>query len=309
MIKQKLVLVGIALATVLMFSSLAQARVAQSVWYESVPDGAEEGAYTVRSRSVALQRVFVNAVFDEALEIIGYPITDVRQEELRKFLAPKAKTHVLSYRELGSTHTADGYGQEMSVEVSVNRSSLTSVIKRLGFFNTKTAPVVYNPQYSGVQSETWEQLGRLHQLYGLRPDYNSSLILVMNTVGNKWELSLQGAGAPISAESKKLDEAWYSVWGQYFSQSSSPQPMGNAQRGVLQVRGWLFPDGVEAFDRVLRGWVGSAAGARLEAVVVQSDSVSARWVVESKNIDLVLSKLSEYVNGRGLTYEFQPTAE
>ena len=309
MIKQKLVIVGIALATVLMFSSLVQARVAQSVWYESVPDGAEEGAYTVRSRSVALQRVFVNAVFDESLEIIGYPITDVRQEELRKFLAPKAKTYVLSYRELGSTHMADGYGQEMSVEVSVNRSSLTSVIKRLGFFNTKTTPVVYNPQYSGVQSETWEQLGRLHQLYGLRPDYNSSLILVMNTVGNRWELSLQGAGAPISAESKKLDEAWYSVWGQYFSQSSSPQPVGNVQRGVLQVRGWLFPDGVEAFDRVLRGWVGSAAGARLEAVVVQSDSVSARWVVESKNIDLVLSKLSEYVNGRGLTYEFQPAAE
>jgi len=309
MIKQKLVLVGIALATVLMFSSLVQARVAQSVWYESVPDGAEEGAYAVRSRSVALQRVFVNAVFDESLEIIGYPITDVRKEELRKFLAPKAKTYVLSYRELGSTHMADGYGQEMSVEVSVNRSSLTSVIKRLGFFNTKTTPVVYNPQYSGVQSETWEQLGRLHQLYGLRPDYNSSLILVMNTVGNRWELSLQGAGAPISAESKKLDEAWYSVWGQYFSQSSSPQPVGNVQRGVLQVRGWLFPDGVEAFDRVLRGWVGSAAGARLEAVVVQSDSVSARWVVESKNIDLVLSKLSEYVNGRGLTYEFQPAAE
>ncbi|KAF1075671.1 hypothetical protein [Halodesulfovibrio sp. MK-HDV] len=309
MIKQKLVLVGIALATVLMFSSLVQARVAQSVWYESVPDGAEEGAYTVRSRSVALQRVFVNAVFDESLEIIGYPITDVRKEELRKFLAPKAKTYVLSYRELGSTHMADGYGQEMSVEVSVNRSSLTSVIKRLGFFNTKTTPVVYNPQYSGVQSETWEQLGRLHQLYGLRPDYNSSLILVMNTVGNKWELSLQGAGAPISAESKDLDAAWYSVWGQYFSQSSNPQPVGNAQRGVLQVRGWLFPDGVEAFDRVLRGWVGSAAGARLEAVVVQSDSVSARWVVESKNIDLVLSKLSEYVNGRGLTYEFQPAAE
>lgn len=309
MIKQKIVLVGIALATVLMFSSLVQARVAQSVWYESVPDGAEEGAYTVRSRSVALQRVFENAVFDESLEIIGYPITDVRQEELRKFLAPKAKTYVLSYRELGSTHMADGYGQEMSVEVSVNRTSLTSVIKRLGFFNTKTSPVVYNPQYSGVQSETWEQLGRLHQLYGLRPDYNSSLILVMNTVGNKWELSLQGAGAPISAESKKLDDAWYSVWGQYFSQSSNPQPVGNAQRGVLQVRGWLFPDGVEAFDRVLRGWVGSASGARLEAVVVQSDSVSARWVVESKNIDLVLSKLSEYVNGRGLTYEFQPAAE
>ena len=309
MIKQKIVLVGIALATVLMFSSLVQARVAQSVWYESVPDGAEEGAYTVRSRSVALQRVFENAVFDESLEIIGYPITDVRQEELRKFLAPKAKTYVLSYRELGSTHMADEYGQEMSVEVSVNRTSLTSVIKRLGFFNTKTSPVVYNPQYSGVQSETWEQLGHLHQLYGLRPDYNSSLILVMNTVGNKWELSLQGAGAPISAESKNLDDAWYSVWGQYFSQSSNPQPVGNAQRGVLQVRGWLFPDGVEAFDRVLRGWVGSASGARLEAVVVQSDSVSARWVVESKNIDLVLSKLSEYVNGRGLTYEFQPAAE
>ncbi|MEZ6851980.1 hypothetical protein [Halodesulfovibrio aestuarii] len=309
MMKQKLVLVGIALATVLMFSSLVQARVAQSVWYESVPEGAEAGAYAVRSRSAALQAAFINAVFDESLEVIGYPITDVRKEELRQFLSPKAKTYVLSYRELGSTHMADGYGQEMSVEVSVNRSSLTSLIKRLGFFKTRTAPVVYNPQYSGVQSETWEKLGRLHQLYGLRPDYNSSLILVMNTVGDHWELSLQGAGAPMTAQSKSLDAAWHTVWGKYFSQSASPQPIGNSRQGVLQVRGWLFPDGVEAFDRVLRGWVGSASGARLEAVVIQSDSVAARWVVTSKNIDLVLSKLSDYVNGRGLTYDFQPAAE
>lgn len=309
MMKQKLVLVGLALAAVLMFSSLVQARVAQSVWYESVPDGAEGDSYSVRSRSSALQAAFVNAVYDEALEIIGYSVPEVRKEELRKFLAPKAKTYVLSYRELGSTHMADGYGQEMSVEVSVNRSSLTSVIKRLGFFKTKTTPVVYNPQYSGVQDATWEKLGRLHQLYGLRPDYNSPLILVMNTVGDTWELSLQGAGAPISAQSKKLDDAWFSVWGQYFSQSTNQQPVGNARRGVLQVRGWLFPDGVEAFDRVLREWVGSSSGARLEAVIIQADSVAARWVVQSKNIDLVLSKLSEYVNGRGLTYEFQPAGE
>ncbi|SIN74215.1 hypothetical protein [Halodesulfovibrio marinisediminis] len=309
MMKQKLVLVGLAFAAVLMFSSLVQARVAQSVWYESVPEGAEEAAYSVRSRSGALQAAFVNAVFDESLEIIGYPITDVRKEELRKFLAPKAKAYVLSYRELGSTHMADGYGQEMSVEVSVNSSSLRSVIKRLGFFKTRTAPVVYNPQYSGVQDATWEKLGRLHQLYGLRPDHNSSLILVMNPVGDTWELSLQGEGAPIAAQSKNLDDAWHSVWGQYFSQSTSPQPMANTSKGVLQVRGWLFPDGVEAFDRVLRGWVGSASGARLEAVVIQADSVSARWVVQTKNIDQVLTKLSEYVNGRGLTYEFQPAAE
>ncbi|MCT4534995.1 hypothetical protein [Halodesulfovibrio sp.] len=309
MIKQKLLIFGMAFVAVLMLGSFAQARVAQSVWFESIPEGADEAAYTVRTRPVALQAAFANAVFDEALEVIGYPLNDVREEELRKFLAPTAKAHVLSYRELGSTHMPDGYGQEMSVEVSVNRTSLTSVIKRLGFFKTQTTPVMYNPQYSGVQSETWDRIGRLHQLYGLRPDYNSPLVLVMKTAGDSWELSLQGAGAPISAQAKELDAAWHEVWGQYFAQTVNAQPAENARSGVLQVRGWLFPDGVEAFDRVLREWVGSASASTLDAVVIQSDSVVARWVIRSKNIDVVLTKLSEYVNGRGLTYEFQPSAE
>lgn len=309
MMKQKLLLIGIAFAAVLMVGSLAQARVAQSVWYESIPDGADEEGFSVRSKSAALQAAFANAVYDEALEIIDYDISDVRKEELHNFLTPRAKAYVTSYRELGSKQLPDGYGHEMSVEVSVNRPSLTSVIKRLGFFNTGAELVTYNPQYSGVQSETWDKLGRLHQLYGLRPDYNSPLVLVMNTIDGTWELSLQGAGTPISAQSKDLDEAWYQVWGEYFAQSKTPQPAGNTQHGVLQVRGWLFPDGVEAFDRVLREWVGSASDARLDGVVIQSDSVVARWVIKSKNIDRVLTKLSEYVNGRGLTYEFQPASE
>lgn len=299
----------LVLAAVFLCSGSAQARVAQSVWYESVPEGADPSTIIVSSRSQALQAAFATAVFDESLDVIGYPISDVRQKELKKFLTPEAKKYVLSYRELGTTRIADGAGQEMSVEVSVNRTSLSSVVKRLGFFKTRTAPVMYSPQYSGVKTETWDELGRLHQLYALRPDYNAPLALVMNQKGAVWQLSLQGAGEPIAAESKNLDTAWHAVWGQYFSRSTEPEQTVFAKAGVLQVRGWMFPDGVEAFDRLLRGWVGSASGSKLEAVVIQSDSVVARWVVRSNNIDLVLTKLSEYVNGRGLTYEFQPATD
>ena len=309
MIKQKNFLMILVLAAVFLCSGLAQARVAQSVWFESAPEDADPSALTIRSRTEALQAAFANAVFDEALDIIGYPVSDVRQKELKKFLRPEAKKYVLSYRELGTTRIAGGSGQEMSVEVSVNRTSLTSVVKRLGFFKTRTAPVLYSPQYSGVKTETWEELGRLHQLYALRPDYNAPLALVMNQNGGIWELSLQGAGEPIIGQSKDLDAAWYAVWGQYFSLNTKPQQTVAAKAGVLQVRGWLFPDGVEAFDRLLRDWVGSASGAKLEAVVIESDSVVARWVIRSNNTSLVLSKLSEYVNGRGLTYEFQSASE
>ena len=308
MIKKKYVFLTLVLVLSVAFGGLAHARVAKSVWYESVPEDIE-GDYSVRTRSAALQMAFVNAVFDESLEIIGYPITDVRREELRQFITPEAKKFVLSYRELGSARMADGIGQEISVEVSVNDASLKRLITRLGFFKTKNAPILYNPQYSGVQSETWEQLGKLHQLYGLRPDYNAPLVLVMNTVGKSWELSLQGAGAPIAATSDDLATAWHSVWGEYNTRTATPATAATARAGTLQVRGWLFPDGVEAFDRVLRGWVGSASGAKLEAVVLQADSVMARWEIRSKNIDKILIKLSNYVNGRGLTYDFQPAAE
>lgn len=293
----------VALFSVVVFTSLsvtsAFARVAQGVWLTNIPEDVEYEVPPLTSLAQARAAAFGQAVTDEAVDILAGKIDAGRLSLLHEFLTPRADSFIVSYSELGIEDVAGG--KQLTVDVAVNRDLLKRQVKRLGIWYTLEHSFEYNPVYGTMLPETWENLGRLHVLYGLTPNSEAPVSLQMSYAEEIWSLVLQRQdGADIVAQGATLDDAWHSVWGRYFSGTTAGDTTGETV--LLQVAGWFTPDGVEAFDRMLQEWTKVLDTASLTRVEMKPVGIGAHWHIVVTDKAALETRLREYLAGRGLTF-------
>lgn len=281
----------------------AMARVATALWYDKLPENVTFEVQPPMSKEAARQVAFGEAVYAEALELVRSEIPEERKVYLHDFLAARAAHFVVSYTELGVTDTSSG--RQLSADVQVNRDALHEELRRLGLFVTLQAPLAYSPQYGTVQPETWEQLGRLHVLFGLTPNSDAPLELRMNFADKVWTITMHdrtGAAdaAPYFGSAGTLEEAWFKVWGSYFGKQAGG--VAQTASGVLSIDGWFTPDGVEAFDAMLQEWTDVLGSAVLEDVSMEAAGISGRWAVDVINGETLKTRLVEYTSKRRLSF-------
>jgi len=280
----------------------AHARVVEAMWYETPPADGKFSSPPPASRDAARIAAFAEAVAAEASELTHGGIPEERLVLLRGHFLASGTTFIVSYSELGVQEAADG--KILSVDVQVNREAVRQELRRLGIPVTLGSPVGYRPVYGALPSETWETLGKLHVLYGVRPESGAQLELRLEQANKLWTVSLHdGAGAPRFAQAAKLEEAWNKVWGGFFAaQAASSTQTSSA---VLAVEGWFTPDGVEAFDTMLLEWTDVLDGVSLQDVRMESAGISGRWTVTVLDKARLESRLAEYAANRRLSYSLK----
>ncbi|WP_174408072.1 hypothetical protein [Desulfovibrio psychrotolerans] len=280
----------------------AHARVVQAMWYETPPADGRFTSPPPATRDAARVAAFAEAVAAEASDLTHGGIPEERLVLLREHLVPGATSFVVSYSELG-VEEAPG-GKVLSVDVQVNRDAVRQELRRLGIPATLSVPVGYKPVYGTLPSEAWEALGRLHVLYGVRPDSGARLELRLEYANKLWAISLHdGAGAPRFAQAAKLEEAWNKAWGSLFAAQAASSVQTSSV--VLGVEGWFTPDGVEAFDTMLLEWTDVLDGVSLQDVRMESAGISGRWTVTVLDKARLESRLAEYAANRRLSYSLK----
>ncbi|UZP68145.1 hypothetical protein N1030_03985 [Desulfovibrio mangrovi] len=291
-----------AAALALCFAGNAEARMASGEWMDKLPAGATFEVEPMRSKEQAKQGAFADAVLAESLEILRGAISDERKVYLQEYLKPKASHFIMSYTELGVESMPQG--QKLTVDVHVNRDSLRQELKRLGLFASAVAPLAYSPQYSSVQPDMWETLGKLHVLYGLTPSSDAPLELRLDHAGKVWTVSLVDrsvAGAePLFATAQTLEDAWGKVWGSHFGGMNEDKAVTSAV--LLTVDGWFTPDGVEAFDAMLQEWSDVLDTVSLQDVSMESAGITGNWAVNIINADVLRERLQDYTSKRRLSF-------
>lgn len=281
------------------------ARTTTALWYDKLPEGMAFETPPFTSKDQARLGAFADVVMEEAKVLLHADVPEERLVYLHDFLTPRAAQFVVSYTELGVADA--GQARQLTVDVQVNRDLLRQQLQRLGLFTTLHAPLVYSPQYGTVEPKTWEELGRLHVLYGLTPNSDAPLALRMNLQDKVWTVSLRdtqnAAAAPLFASADTLEVAWGKVWGAYFSaESKGAQPVSAT---VLSIDGWFTPDGVEAFDTMLQEWSDILGMVSLQNVTMEAAGIRGNWSVQVLDADTLRARLTEYTSKRRLSFSLQ----
>lgn len=324
---------GLLLICLTMWLTIGLAA-APAAWARSVSVTWTEGAAnaTVRDRAGALQSAFRTAVFREAMDILPGPIDEERQSLLWDFLADRSGDWVQSYSETGrseqpapepsrDTEAAPQAGpvRTVTLDVQVNRAAVKQALRRIGVYYTTAAPWPFELRLSGDAGEAWVQLGDLQRLTGLVAGEGVEPVLSLSrqaasapqgqeaakdgeeaAPSTVWSGSLLVDGNEWTAWGPDLATVWFDLWGRFFSRPEVEA--GLVRTTVLVMDGWFTPDGVRAFDAVLRGWESEVEEATLVGLTATAGGMEARWLVKTLDAQTLERRLAAYAPDRGLTW-------
>jgi hypothetical protein len=254
-----------------------------------------------------LQRGFRQAVFQEALDILPAPLDEERRQLLLEHLKPLADRFVRSYSERGlgaAPTTPDQEPRPVAVEVDVNASLLERHLRRTGIYYTASGLQPFNFVPGDLPPGAWNELGRLQTLTGLHVRAVEMPRLVLEHGENVWTGLLETEEHVYQAEHPELEQVWFQLWGDFFSRPELEQ--AGAHAVDLRVSGWYTPDGVYAFDRLLREWKTDLQGLELRSLRMDTSGIVARWRVRLRDEQDLQTRLETYLPSRGLTWELSP---
>ena len=245
------------------------------------------------------QKGFQQAVLLEALAMLPSQPDEARRILLKDHLDGEAREYVSSFSEAGAA------GADAALlDVTVNRGLLKKHLQELGVYYTVAAPRQYNLVLTGATPDAWDVLGRLQALSGLQVEAGAMPSLALEHVstaqGPMWQGVLHTDKADYPGQDKSLDVLWFALWKNYFSRPEIGDVA--AQSVLLEVEGWYAPDGVDAFDRLLRGWDEAVFEAVLEGVTMRSSGIRAVWRVKIRSKEGLEQRLQEFLPSRNLTY-------
>ncbi len=266
----------------------------------SVFKAAEEGVTATDLRQQAMQMGFAQAVSELAVRMLPCEIGEQRAAMLAEVLKSRADHYVLSYLELESGHTAEGFRLEMEVEV--DRRLLRDDLRALGLAATCEKHMAFALEPGdGLTEEDAAGFRDLAVLSGMAATLGVMPRLKAYRVGDDLmtgELVTDQGGW--SASGPNPAAVWIELWGKYFARLEALADTGGGQ--VLMVSGWFTPDGAFEFDRVLDGWDQAVSEVRLVDVDMVPTGVEARWSVRVTDKARLSSLLDSWLAGRGLTY-------
>lgn len=260
-------------------------------------EAGQGSALSVKER--ARDAAFVQACMQEATSILRHDLEPDRRDLLEDFLRPKAGQFVLSY----SDRSFEKQGSEyvLRTMVNINAAELKRQLKSLGVYYTAETKWPYTLKTSGFGVEDLEHVLNLQLLTGLEPQADAPLKLQLEKMGDDyWRSVLIDDTSQWQGEGRNLEDAWYKVWGQFFSRAEVQSLM--AQSFVLRIKGWTTTEGVAAFSALLHDWDGVVDLATIVTLEYKPDGLVGVWAVRTVDVGGLETRLTSYTRDRGLTY-------
>jgi|GEM_PF-3813811 len=288
-----------------------------------------EGAQAIEAKDKAVRQAFVEAAFQDALNMLGASFPEARYPAFKEYLAVHAHELVQGYSEVQLTATATE--NFLIVDANVDKLGLERLVHNLRPFATAKPPAV-RLELSGATSDDEQRIERLRKVSGVEAAPSTALdvglVLRMQRTGQAWSGTLAPAsGSPFVAEGD-METVWFGVWTKYFAGPSVASPPAPAtpiapalvtpavkdpapsslqpEKGEMEllVQGWSLSDGAYALDRVFREWKSEVASATLNKMEMKAAGVVAVWhiaVLDKAGLD---ARLEAYCKEKGLTYSF-----
>jgi len=277
-----------------------QAREVVVVWQMQADETLEQG------KQRAMEQAWAEAVFQESLELLPGELAPQRRDVLAKFLAPLAERFILESEEVSLSETVDG--MHLGLEVSVDTGPLRQLLQRVGVFYTAGAMLpysLYSETAEDAPADAGEQIARLQLLTGVQPQPEALPSLRLSREGAAWKGVIETGRGSYDVAGSDLQTVWLALWGWYFSIPGLAET--ESQEGLLDadlmVEGWQSPDGLYAFDEVLKGFRPSLARATLKTLSMRSGGVMGVWELALRDEAAFRQRLEAYLEGRGLAWD------
>lgn len=254
------------------------------------------------ARQSLTDKAFAQAVQAEAQSLLPQSLDPRRLDLLRDYLGRRGGRFIQSYKEL-SLEAGSGTAR-ITLDVTVNRDELLKHLQRLGIAHTADGNLRgVSLSTAGLLPADRQAVDRLMVLSGLRAETGVWPELVVERAGAAMfagQVKTQERSWP--ARDKDLETLWFELVSRVFSvQEVKPQALSGAR---LEVSGWASPDGVQEFDRTLKGWEAEVSAVVLQGMTLQAGGVTATWNVKVLNKGGLEARLKEYLPQHGLKHAF-----
>ncbi|NDV21825.1 hypothetical protein FMS18_03750 [Desulfovibrio sp. JC022] len=303
-----------ACVVVLLFSALPAYAVKVQI-FKPVDPEKEVPQRTLRQEAVT--EAFAQALFAEASRMLPGTMSAERTEAVKKAFGKYYEEYINGYKDMNVKLAEDGVS--VSINVSVNRKSLRSAMKKMGLFSAAEVPAqinVSNEKYTlneDRQLKQNEQINELIALYGLSnatiADTNgtAAVLSVRHASKKRWSGDLQSSRGKWFASGSSMERVWRELWGKYFGSENIEALMN--PKAVLVVSGWFNPDGVREFGRKLKSWDSAVQEVNLLDVEMKPTAVSASWSLEVSDQWVLRGYLNDYLPPRGLNFSLEGLEE
>lgn len=276
----------------------------------------EEASTPSALKPLALEKVFAQAVQQEALSILPRPLPPDRRMILESYLSDGADHFVYGYEELSEQSGVAGLS--LTADVMVNRQALRDCLEQLGLLSFRTKPAPVRLELVSVPPEDSEFIQSLLRLCNMEQSDAEGPLLRLEFVptgtriqgsGDRaqsvkdpfWKGSLMTPNALWSATSPDLPTLWAKMAGKFMS--TLGDVAGALSEKQLVVQGWYASDGVQEFDRLLDDWLSLVQESQLQSLSMQPEGIEAVWSIKILNPVGLYAKLDSYVASRSLSYK------
>lgn len=224
------ILMGLALASVCSVPP-AEALDVRVAWKRV------EGAKAAEAKEKGVRQGFVEAVYQEALPLLGASFPEARAPYLREYLASHAVELVTGYSEVQFTETrAESI---LILDATVDKAALERLAQRVRSA-TPPAPIAVRLESTGATSEDEGRIAMLRKLCGIELAPDAGATLSLRREAGAWTGSLApnvGAASVISQGVSEvagdLEALWFGLWAKYAAGPGFP-PAAQQAQGATQ---------------------------------------------------------------------------
>jgi hypothetical protein len=248
------------------------------------------------------------AVFQEALALLPFPVSEQRTDILRSYLRTQSDDFVLTYT-LDKT-IIGSKGIELIFYVTVNGKALQKRLQDLGTYYTTQEKISYSLQASGLSSEKWQEILFLEHLSGLVREnikYPFLKLQYNQDKGGHWTGIIQGPQDNWSAQESSLPALWRQLWKHYFMLPETQ--MRFFQSVCVQIRWWSTSAQLQSFNRRFHDWNALVHEMNLKQVTLGSGGMQAKWEIKTMNVSGLQKKLEDVLSKLGLEMVYTVASE
>jgi hypothetical protein len=273
----------------------------QEVALEQLPGGLAPSEQWA-SKDQARQEAFVQALLQEALDVLPWTIGPARQRALGQALAKYSQSLVLSYCQ-------EQYRRRPGLiryqaQITVNTPGIKERLKDWGTFYTAAQSLRIGLHTKGLDADQGSRLSRWMLISGLKARQVDDPVLTVSHGRGLWRLGLETQGKDWDQSGVNLERAWSELWSRYFAQKSVQGRV--VQSFVLRVSGYPTVQGVYGLDGRLRDMGKSIDQVQLDLVCLRPSGIKAEWELTVLDEQALAGSLSRFVAQRGLNFELLP---
>jgi hypothetical protein len=249
-----------------------------------------------------VENKLISEAFETALNLEVKEMLGVNPPPLlkNKLLLPHMNELIMSYSEVGRTHSDTSL--ELEIEVQIDRDFLRKQLKGSGYYYTAYNPIVFELKTSGLDPEDRQQIDQLKAMSGMRSRPGADPLLSITKDGNKrFKARLEYKDESLVAVHRDPQELWFNIWSKYFSQKDVRDEFVYSLR--LSIGGWPTVEAMRMFDQRFSDWNKAVEKKQLVEVTSEYGRLSGKWRVETRDVHVLQKRLAHFSEKRALDFK------